>query len=381
MQNFFISEKIENFLKAEKLPTPFLVVDLDVVSENYKILKDTFSNSTIYYAVKANSEPRIIERLMNLGSYFDIASIGELEQCFSVGVSPGRISYNNPIKKPDDIKNAYDLGIRNFTFDSKGELSKIAKMAPGSNVFCRFGVRDRGALWPFEGKFGCSSEMLIELMVLASNKGLVPQGVSFHVGSQQSDSSRWTAAITEAAKIFEALLMENIDVKVLNIGGGFPIKYTSEVIGVRELSEEIAAQLDCCFGSNKPQVFIEPGRFIAGSAGLIRSEVILVAEKEPDAHQRWVYVDIGRFGGLAETFNEAIIYPIRANKSKAELGPVILAGPTCDGADILYKKNPVDLPINLRDGDYLDFLSAGAYTSSYVTAKFNGLPAITEYYI
>ena len=381
MQNFFISEKIENFLKAEKIPTPFLVVDLDVVSENYKILKDTFSNSTIYYAVKANSEPRIIERLMKLGSYFDIASIGELEQCFSVGVSPGRISYNNPIKKPDDIKNAYDLGIRNFTFDSKGELSKIAKMAPGSNVFCRFGVRDRGALWPFEGKFGCSSEMLIELMVLASNKGLVPQGVSFHVGSQQSDSSRWTAAITEAAKIFEALLMENIDVKVLNIGGGFPIKYTSEVIGVRELSEEIAAQLDCCFGSNKPQVFIEPGRFIAGSAGLIRSEVILVAEKEPDAHQRWVYVDIGRFGGLAETFNEAIIYPIRANKSKAELGPVILAGPTCDGADILYKKNPVDLPINLRDGDYLDFLSAGAYTSSYVTAKFNGLPAITEYYI
>jgi len=381
MQNFFISEKIENFLKAEKLPTPFLVVDLDVVSENYKILKDTFSNSIIYYAVKANSEPRIIERLMKLGSYFDIASIGELEQCFSVGVSPGRISYNNPIKKPDDIKNAYDLGIRNFTFDSKGELSKIAKMAPGSNVFCRFGVRDRGALWPFEGKFGCSSEMLIELMVLASNKGLVPQGVSFHVGSQQSDSSRWTAAITEAAKIFEALLMENIDVKVLNIGGGFPIKYTSEVIGVRELSEEIAAQLDCCFGSNKPQVFIEPGRFIAGSAGLIRSEVILVAEKEPDAHQRWVYVDIGRFGGLAETFNEAIIYPIRANKSKAELGPVILAGPTCDGADILYKKNPVDLPINLRDGDYLDFLSAGAYTSSYVTAKFNGLPAITEYYI
>ena len=381
MQNFFVSEKIENFLKAEKLPTPFLVVDLDVVSENYKILKDTFSNSIIYYAVKANSEPRIIERLMNLGSYFDIASIGELEQCFSVGVSPDRISYNNPVKKPDDIKNAYDLGIRNFTFDSKGELSKIAKMAPGSNVFCRFGVRDRGALWPFEGKFGCSSEMLIELMVLASNEGLVPKGVSFHVGSQQSDSSRWTAAIAEAAKIFDVLLMENIDVKVLNIGGGFPIKYKSEVIGVRELSEEISAQLDCCFGSNKPQVIIEPGRFIAGSAGLIRSEVILVAEKEPNAHERWVYVDIGRFGGLAETFNEAIIYPIRASKIKAELGPVILAGPTCDGADILYKKNPVDLPVNLRDGDYLDFLSAGAYTSSYVTAKFNGLPAITEYYI
>ena len=254
-------------------------------------------------------------------------------------------------------------------------------MAPGSNVFCRFGVRDRGALWPFEGKFGCSSEMLIELMVLASNEGLVPKGVSFHVGSQQSDSSRWTAAIAEAAKIFDVLLMENIDVKVLNIGGGFPIKYKSEVIGVRELSEEISAQLDCFFGSNKPQVFIEPGRFIAGSAGLIRSEVILVAEKEPDAHERWVYVDIGRFGGLAETFNEAIIYPIRTSKSKAELGPVILAGPTCDGADILYKKNPVDLPINLRDGDYLDFLSAGAYTSSYVTAKFNGLPTITEYYI
>ena len=381
MQNFFISEKIENFLKAEKLPTPFLVVDLDVVSENYKILKDTFSNSIIYYAVKANSEPRIIERLMNLGSYFDIASIGELEQCFSFGVSPDRISYNNPVKKPDDIKNAYDLGIRNFTFDSKGELSKIAKMAPGSNVFCRFGVRDRGALWPFEGKFGCSSEMLIELMVLASNEGLVPKGVSFHVGSQLSDSWRWTASIAEAAMIFEVLLMENIDVKVLNIGGGFPIKYKTEVIGVRELSEEITAQLDCCFGSNKPQVFIEPGRFIAGSAGLIRSEVILVAEKEPDAHERWVYVDIGRFGGLAETFNEAIIYPIRTSKSKAELGPVILAGPTCDGADILYKKNPVDLPINLRDGDYLDFLSAGAYTSSYVTAKFNGLPAITEYYI
>ena len=381
MENFFISEKIEKFLEAEKLPTPFLVVDLDVVSENYKILKDTFLNSIIYYAVKANSEPLILKRLMNLGSYFDIASIGELKQCFSVGVSPDRISYNNPVKKLDDIKNAYDLGIRNFTFDSKGELSKIAKMAPGSNVFCRFGVRDKGALWPFEGKFGCSSEMLIELMVLASNEGLVPKGISFHVGSQQSVSSRWTSAIEESAKIFEALLIEKIDVKVLNIGGGFPINYKSEVIGVRELSEEISAQLDCCFGSNKPQVFIEPGRFIAGSAGLIRSEVILVAEKEKSACERWVYIDIGRFGGLAETFNEAIIYPIRTKKSKAELGPVILAGPTCDGADVIYKKNLVDLPKNLRDGDYVDFSSAGAYTSSYVAAKFNGLPTITEYYI
>ena len=221
MQNYFISEKTEKFLKAEKLPTPFLVVDLDVVAENYKILKDNFSNSIIYYAVKANSEPRIIEQLMNLGSYFDIASIGELKQCFSVGVSPDRISYNNPVKKPGDIKNAYDLGIRNFTFDSKGELSKISKMAPGSNVFCRFGVRDRGALWPFDGKFGCSSEMLIELMVLASNEGLVPKGISFHVGSQQSDALCWTTAIAEAAKIFEALLIEKIDLKVLNIGGGF----------------------------------------------------------------------------------------------------------------------------------------------------------------
>ena len=381
MQNYFISEKTEKFLKAEKMPTPFLVVDLDVIAENYKILKDTFSNSIIYYAVKANSEPRIIEQLMNLGSYFDIASIGELKQCFSVGVSPDRISYNNPVKKPGDIKNAYDLGIRNFTFDSKGELSKISKMAPGSNVFCRFGVRDRGALWPFDGKFGCSSEMLIELMVLASNEGLVPKGISFHVGSQQSDALRWTTAIAEAAKIFEALLIEKIDLKVLNIGGGFPIKYTSEVIGIRQLSKDILAQIDCCFGSHKPQVFIEPGRFIAGSAGLIRSEVILVAKKGTNASERWVYVDIGRFGGLAETFNEAIIYPLRTNKNKAELGPVILAGPTCDGADILYKKNLVDLPKDLRDGDFVDFLSAGAYTSSYVAAKFNGLPTITEYYI
>ena len=160
-----------------------------------------------YYAVKANPHPAFLAMLVAEGAYFDCASVQEIIMVLNAGAATDHISYGSTIKKAGDVARAYQIGVRQFAFDAAEELQKIADHAPGAMVICRILTNDKGsgAQWPLSRKFGCDSVMAAELLIKAKELGLIPRGVSFHVGSQQLDVNAWDAAISQSASIFGAV--------------------------------------------------------------------------------------------------------------------------------------------------------------------------------
>ena len=376
-----MTARIREFLDRERPPTPCLVVDLEEVEANYLALAEALPLARIYYAVKANPAKPIIERLVPLGSYFDAASIYEIEHLLACGTTADRISFGHTVKKQGDIERAYRLGVRMFAFDSAEELAKLANAAPGASVFCRVLVSNASADWPLSDKFGCTIEMARDLLVSARDLGLDPYGVSFHVGSQQRDPGQWDIALGKTAMLFTDLAERGIELRMVNLGGGFPARYRQHVEGVPVYAKAIMDAMTKHFGNRLPQMVIEPGRGLVGDAGLIQSEVVLVSRKSYDAERRWVYLDIGKFGGLPETMGEAIQYRIVTPKDGGATGPVVLAGPTCDEVDVLYDKANYRMPLALAPGDKVEIHAAGAYTATYCSVGFNGFPPLREYYI
>jgi ornithine decarboxylase len=376
-----MNEKIARFLADRRPLTPCLVVDLDLVAENYRTLSRALPLAEIYYAVKANPASEILGLLARLGSSFDAASIHEVERCLEAGVAPERLSFGSTIKKARDIAAAHAHGIRLFAFDSAGELDKIAAEAPGAMVYCRILMEGHGADWPLSDKFGCDVEMAGDLLIDAARLGLDPYGVSFHVGSQQRDIDQWDIALGRTAMVFSALNAAGIELKMVNIGGGFPARYRHDVAPPEAYANGIMAAMTRHFGNRLPRMIAEPGRGIAGDAGLIQSEVVLISRKSRDDKRRWIYLDVGKFGGLPEVMDEAIQYRVRTPHDGAAEGAVVIAGPTCDEVDMLYEHAGYTLPLDLAVGDKVEILSAGAYTATYASVGFNGFPPLAEYYI
>jgi ornithine decarboxylase len=361
--------------------TPYLLLDPKVAATQYHRLARAFPDTQIYYAVKANPEPRLIRRLAEAGSSFDVASTAEIDICLSQGADPQMLSYGNTIKKAKDIRYAYQRGVRMFVFDCEDELHKLAENAPGAQVFCRLLASSAGAQWPLSRKFGCSPEMAVDLLALAPSLGLNPIGVSFHVGSQQLDPSRWEPSIAQAAQVFQALQKVGVELDFLDVGGGFPVGYLDPVLPIDHYGQAIHESVSRHFEKAKPRLAIEPGRYVAAEAGVIRAEVVLVSRKSYEEDLRWVYLDIGRFGGLAETEGEAIRYQIVTAHDGEATGPTAIAGPTCDSVDVMYKDTPYELPLALRTGDYVDILNTGAYTTTYSSVGFNGFAPLATFCI
>lgn len=377
-----MTPKIQHFLTEKRPETPFLVVDLDVIKTNFQALRAALPVADIYYAVKANPAGAVLRTLAGLGSRFDAASVAEVDDCLAAGAEPARISYGNTVKRRRDIARAHDLGVGLYAFDSIEELRKLAAEAPGSKVYCRILVSNSGAQWPLSRKFGCELDMARDLMLTAADLGLDPHGLSFHVGSQQMDPSRWEMAIGRTAMVFSDLREAGLELKMINLGGGFPARYRGDdPQPIDRFADTIMKAMTRHFGNNLPEMIIEPGRCIAAEAGVIQTEVLLVSRKTYDDPTRWVYFDVGKFGGLAETMDEAIRYPMATPRDGTAEGPVIIAGPTCDGADVLYEKYRYTLPLALTGGDRVNLLSAGAYTSVYASQRFNGFAPMVEYYI
>ncbi|HUA52296.1 MAG TPA: type III PLP-dependent enzyme [Candidatus Sulfotelmatobacter sp.] len=376
-----MTEKIARFLAERRPETPCLVVDLDVIADSYQKLCKLLPLAQVFYAVKANPAPEIVAMLKRLGSSFDTASRGEIDLVLDQGATVDKISFGNTIKKERDIAYAYDRGVRLFAFDSEVELKKLAAAAPGSRVFCRILMECGGAEWPLSRKFGCSPEMATALLRQARDLGLDPYGLSFHVGSQQTDLNSWDVAVGRAARMFSALQALDIELRMINIGGGFPAQYRSAVSPVDAYAGAVMTAVSTHFGNKLPEIIIEPGRSLVGDAGVIQSEVVLISKKDYKDKRRWVYLDIGKFGGLAETMGESIKYAITTPRDGAPTGPVVLAGPTCDSADILYEKTSYRLPMDLQVGDKVEIQSTGAYTSSYCSVNFNGFPPLRTYCI
>ena len=375
-----MTERISRYLREQQPETPCLVVDLDVVENNYRRMRELLPAAHIFYAVKANPADKVLARLGGLGSKFDTASRGEIELVQAAGVAVDRISFGNTIKKEKDIAWAYQQGVRLFAFDSEAELQKLARVAPGARVFCRVLVDCGGAEWPLSKKFGCAPEMAKDLLRRAKESGLDAYGVSFHVGSQQKDPTQWDTALRTTAEMFRDLEALGITLSMVNLGGGFATRYRTDVPEAELYGMAILDSLRQHFGNRLPETIVEPGRSMVGNAGVIQSEVVLISRKSANDNRRWVYLDIGKFGGLAETMDEAIQYPIVTPRNGDTEG-VILAGPTCDSADVMYEKADYQLPLDLRIGDLVHIHAAGAYTTTYASVNFNGFSPLSQYYI
>lgn len=305
--------KIAEFLREERPATPCLVLDLDVVAENYRALTAALPSTRVFYAVKANPAAAILRLLVDAGSSFDCASIPEIDMVLNAGATPDRISFGNTIKKETDIAAAFQRGVRLFAFDCEAELDKISRAAPGSRVFCRILTSGEGAEWPLSRKFGCEPDMAEELLLAARFKGVEPYGVSFHVGSQQRDLAQYDKALEEVAAIFRSLSAKGLDLKMVNLGGGFATRYLVDIPTAEDYGRAIHDSLLRHFGNRVPETIIEPGRGMVGNAGVIQSEVVLIARKSANDNRSWVYLDIGKFGGLGRDHGRShpVPHPLR----------------------------------------------------------------------
>lgn len=376
-----MTARIREFLRTRREDGPCVVVDLDVVRDNYDAFARSLPDTRVFYAVKANPDPQILRLLASLGSCFDTASVAEIEMALAAGATAERISFGNTIKKERDVATAYGLGVRLFAVDCIAEVEKIARAAPNSRVFCRILCDGAGAEWPLSRKFGCVPEMATDVLEHAHRLGLEAYGVSFHVGSQQANLNAWDQALASASAIFQECAERGISLPMVNLGGGFPTRYLKPVPGVESYGDAIYRGLVKHFGNHMPETIIEPGRGMVGNAGVIEAEVVLISKKSEEDDVRWVYLDIGKFGGLAETMDEAIRYPIRTRHDGADMTPCVLAGPTCDSADVMYEKTPYLLPVTLEIGDKVLIEGTGAYTTTYSAVAFNGFPPLRSYTI
>ncbi len=382
-----MTARIHEFLRNRDDDGPCLVVDRDVVRDNYLQFARSLPDTRVFYAVKANPAPELLALLAELGSCFDTASVQEMKLVLDAGATADRISFGNTIKKERDIARALELGVRLFAVDCEAEVEKIARAAELTGaqdirVFCRILCDGAGAEWPLSRKFGCAPEMAVEVLEHAWRLGLDAYGVSFHVGSQQGNTEAWDQALAASAAIFRECAERGIRLSMVNLGGGFPTRYLKQIPAVEAYGQSIFQALSRHFGNRIPETIIEPGRGMVGNAGVIEAEVVLVSKKSRAEDEiRWVYLDIGKFGGLAETMDEAIRYAIRTPHDGEASTPCVLAGPTCDSADVMYERIPYDLPVSLSIGDKVLIEGTGAYTSTYAAVAFNGFPPLKSYVI
>lgn len=349
---------------AGKRETPFLAMHKQGIRDKYFQLRDAMPMAGIFYAVKCNSDKRIIRLLAEVGSGFEISSQRELAIVLACGVPPEKIITSNPLKPIPFIRGAYEAGVRHFAFDSDEEIEKLAEHAPGSRVYVRLTVSNEGSQWPLSRKFGVETERAAELLVRAASRPLIPCGITFHVGSQCTNETSWVSAIRKARKVWDIAGREGVDLTMLNLGGGFPVEYTSSIPTIHRIASVAKRALKEMFPGDI-EIMVEPGRVLVGEAGTLVTTVIAKARRNGE---NWLYLDVGVFNGLMESIG-GIEYCMRSER-EGPLRKWVTAGPSCDSMDTI--SNSVELP-ELEIGDQVHILSAGAYTTAYAS-EFNGCP-------
>jgi ornithine decarboxylase len=354
--------KVLNYIASSEEVPPYLLIDKEVVKKKVSIIGKNIRNSKVFYAVKANPDIQILHFLNGLGLGFEIASEGELQMLSSIGVEPERIITSNPIKSLKFLDQAVSYGINYFAYDSVAEVDKLAKYAPACNVYVRLSVPNEGSEWPLSKKFGVEVDEAGELILYAKKKGLAPVGITFHVGSQCNNVYNWNTAIDKAKELWEMAEQNGIKLKMLNIGGGYPIHYTKNVVDVETIEKKIDRVIAKKF-SKEVDIFIEPGRAVVGDAGVFVSTVIGKAKR---GDEKWLYIDVGVFNGLMESVGGIKYVYVVGSRNEPEKWTI--AGPSCDSFDVIDRD--VELP-EPEVGNRILILSSGAYTISYAS-EFNG---------
>ncbi|MCC6147134.1 MAG: type III PLP-dependent enzyme [Anaerolineaceae bacterium] len=347
--------------------TPFIVLYTEKLKDNCRRFRHAFPGAKIYFAVKANNHPAVIQILRDENINFDVASWGEIYLLLQQGICQERIAFNAPSKIPREIKKAFLAGVDTFTFDSTMELEKLAALAPGSKFLVRIAVDNLGSFYPLDQKFGMGLEEALNSFRYAKELGLIPYGVTFHVGSQNSDPQAWVRAIEKVAALREGLASEGIELKVVDIGGGYPVCYREKVPEIEEIAAQVNSAVETLLGGDI-ELWLEPGRALVSNTAMLVTSVINRAQR---GENEWLYVDAGVFHGLIEAWDSiGFEFQICTEKEQDSKKRFVLAGPTCDSGDVIGRN--LSLPDSLTLDDRLYILSAGAYTNSL--EFYNGIP-------
>ena len=357
--------KCLRYLDSENVETPFLLIDGEKLREKVSLIGRSIRNSTVFYAVKANPDREVIRFLHALGTGFEIASEGELELLLSIGVEPSRIISSNPVKTLKFLKMASTSGVNHFSFDSRDEVDKLARYLPHCNIYVRLTVPNEGSEWPLSKKFGVELDEALALLRYARDKGLNPVGITFHVGSQCTNIYNWNIALEKAKTLWDMAQRSGIRLRLLNIGGGYPIAYTKNVVSIESIERNINALIYEKFPDDIA-VHLEPGRAVVGDAGIFVTTVIGKAKRADD---EWLYIDVGVFNGLMESVGGIkYSYIVETSKQARHKKQWTIAGPSCDSFDVIDKNVTLPEP---EVGNLVLILSSGAYTVSYAS-EFNG---------
>lgn len=362
MQNYFqLPQKAVNYL-AEKFGSPLLVLSLEQIEENYNLLTDNLPGVKVYYAVKANPDERIVRKLASLGSCFDVASDGEMLALASYGIGPDRLVYANPVKTPSGLAVAKKTGVYKFTFDSESEIGKMAKAIPGGTVLLRIRVDNPQALVDLNKKFGAHPSDVMRLLRMAREQGLDVAGLCFHVGSQSTNVKAYYDAFKLSRRLFDEAAAEGFNLRILDIGGGFPIPSLSEEVDAVAMMKNIQR----CIAEHFPdtEIWAEPGRFICGTAVNLITRVIGTQVRNG---QPWYFLDDGLYGTFSGVIFDHWDFHLETFKKGKKLASTI-AGPSCDSLDILFTEKMIE-PLEMED--LILVPNCGAYTSASATV-FNG---------
>ncbi|MBF0564594.1 MAG: type III PLP-dependent enzyme [Nitrospirae bacterium] len=364
--------KVLSYIDSSEVRTPVLAINGEKVRANISLIGHNIRNCKAYYAVKANPDIGMIrllnDTLLRDGSRcgFEISSMGELKVLMEAGVEPSRIICSNPVKTLAFLREAVDYGVTYYSYDSATEVDKLAVYAPGCNVYVRLSIPNEGSEWPLSKKFGVEVDDAVILLEKAVQKGLNPVGVTFHVGSQCNNIYNWNIALDKARLVFDMAGRKGIELSFLNIGGGYPVKYTKSVLAIDTIEKHINALIAERFGDDV-SVAVEPGRAVVGDAGIMISSVTGKADR---LDEKWLYIDVGVFNGLMESVGGIrYTYIVETTQHTGNKKSWVLAGPSCDSFDVIDKNVELNEP---EVGDIVLVLSAGAYTISYAS-EFNGI--------
>jgi ornithine decarboxylase len=348
----------------QKYTRPFLILDTAIVRGKARRLRAAMPRVRPHYAVKANPDRRVLKVLMQEGCGFEIASIAELDLLLGLGVPAAEIFYSNPVKARESIAYAAAKGVEWFVVDSADELRRVHEVVPQAKLYLRIATPNIGSDWPLSGKFGAGAADAREIVMTAARLGADLAGVTFHVGSQCRNPENWRVALEKAKNLFEVMTKAGLRPRLLNIGGGFPVRHVKPIPSIETIGAVVNEGLKAF--PEEVQVIAEPGRYLVSDAGYFVCRVLGTAAR---GGKRWMHWDAGLFGGVIES-SEGLKYRIRTDRSGPDT-PWTVGGPTCDSVDIVMRDEP--LPSDLQEGDFVYIRNAGAYTTAYAS-QFNGFP-------